>query len=337
MSFAFQDDTSYLQSLLDSGKIIPAGAYFVDGTIGLRPAAERILDLRGVVLAINPTESAYYRAVMIQGTDGVIVYGGTILGERFEHLGTAGEWGMGIEIRDSRRVRIVGTKIDDCWGDGIYIGDDSRDLTIQGVVCDENRRQGLTVTDATNVTIKDSEFVNTWGTLPACGIDIEPNIYEGAYNCTISNCRISGNQGGGTQAGPSHATVGLSFVSGLKIQGNTLTGNGYGAPPAYSVMIGNCQSTTVSSNTLSNNTGIGIGILKSSKTTVSNNSVSRSIATTNRSDSGLLFAEDTGTTCSSNRVLNNEGYGVFLWKSKAVLKNNLVLGNIKGNVGVDVP
>src|SRR5690606_8091018 len=106
-------------------------------------------------------------------------------GDRDTHLGHSGEWGHGIALDGAERVTVRDIRVTRCWGDGVRIGParageperwlPCRDVALAGVVCDGNRRQGLSITAARNVRVVDCEFSNTRGTAPQCGIDIEPN------------------------------------------------------------------------------------------------------------------------------------------------------------------
>ena len=136
----------------------------------------------------------------------VEISGGQIVGERAKHQGTEGEWGHGIMLRGASRVTVRNIRISDCWGDGISIGGaDERQATpsegifIANVVCTGNRRQGLSIGRSRNVRVYDSEFSNTAGTDPGCGIDIEPDRPGGTSGVHIENCVVRNNRGGGIQ------------------------------------------------------------------------------------------------------------------------------------------
>ena len=71
-----------------------------------------------------------------------------------------------------------------------------------------NRRNNLSITDASNVTIENCEFNYASGTSPEYGIDIEPNNGYTCSNITISHSRFQGNAGGTIQIlGQSNAHV----------------------------------------------------------------------------------------------------------------------------------
>ncbi|MFT3669597.1 MAG: right-handed parallel beta-helix repeat-containing protein [Pseudoxanthomonas sp.] len=206
------DDTRALQAAIDA---LPAG-----GTLALGPGRyvidpERSVRLRSrtrlsmapetrLVARANAAPRAY--VLLIEGVHDVEVRGGRIVGDRDHHLSTAGEWGHGIMVRGAEGVRLRDLHITKCWGDGISVGGisgervvPSQDVLIENVVCTENRRQGLTIGRSRNVRVVRSHFLSTRGTLPGCGIDIEPDPGGSAQDITIEACTLRGNHGAGLQ------------------------------------------------------------------------------------------------------------------------------------------
>src|SRR5690606_939743 len=129
-----------------AGVFVPAGVYEIDAAgvngdqgIGLKDGITLRLDSAAVLKAI-PNDAGTYKIVRIHNISHAKVTGGTILGERNEHTGTSGEWGMGIDIRDADSVAIEGVLIKYCWGDGIYLGGSTpcRDILIENTTCDSN-------------------------------------------------------------------------------------------------------------------------------------------------------------------------------------------------------
>src|SRR5690606_16040148 len=59
----------------------------------------------------------------IINAENVKVNNAYLIGDKDKHLGTKGEWGMGINILSSSNVNIINPKIKKTWGDGIYIGE----------------------------------------------------------------------------------------------------------------------------------------------------------------------------------------------------------------------
>ncbi|MGG0341953.1 hypothetical protein ABEY50_18005 [Priestia megaterium] len=87
-------------------------------------------------------------------------------------------------------------QISKMWEDGIYVGRAYASINgkIHNVLCDQNRRQGVSITYANGVVIRDSEFIDTSGTLPEAGIDIEPNPNNYTKNIVLDNINCMGNR-----------------------------------------------------------------------------------------------------------------------------------------------
>jgi hypothetical protein len=70
----------------------------------------------------------------------------------------------------------------------------------QNVQAIENNRQGLSIINAQDMVVEDSEFSRTNGTAPAAGIDIEPDYAEySLVNITLRNLLLENNDGHGVQ------------------------------------------------------------------------------------------------------------------------------------------
>lgn len=200
---------------------IPAGVYHIDpvaggndkygkykfGGIVLTDNQKLIMSESALLTAIG-NSSKNYQIINVFGRNNVTVSGGQIVGERKEHTGSGGEWGHGIYIAGSTNVTIENVDVSQCWGDGIYLGkyDNtslgnpiSNGVTIANCNLHHNRRNNLSITDASNITVKNSEFTYANGTAPQYGIDIEPNKNKTCSNVTISNCTFKGNAGGTIQ------------------------------------------------------------------------------------------------------------------------------------------
>ncbi len=200
------DDTDAIQSALDDhdSVYIPEGIYLIDIDKALQLNDNQILVLSDkAILKAKPTATGFNNVIYIDGRDNVVVTGGRIVGDRHEHLGSTGEWGHGIFVRGgATNIHISHMHISDCWGDAIEIGDTegmppAEGVTIDNIVADGNRRQGLSITNAVNVVVRNSVFKNTNGTLPEAGIDIEPNKGCVTEDILIENVHCYGNQGVG--------------------------------------------------------------------------------------------------------------------------------------------
>lgn len=189
---------------------IPAGVYHIDtvgggfGGIVLTSNQKLIMSSSTLLMAIgNNQENS--RVIWAFGRKNITISGGQIIGERKIHKGTSGEWGHGIQISGCTNVTIENVDISQCWGDGIYLGfydgpnTACNGVTITNCSLHHNRRNNLSITDASNVTVQNCEFNYANGTNPQYGIDIEPNPDKTCSNVTISNCKFQGNVGGTVQ------------------------------------------------------------------------------------------------------------------------------------------
>ncbi len=130
------------------------------------------------------------------------------------------EWRMGIRLDSCRNVAIYNLRIKDTGGDGIYLGvrgDKQRyceNITIKGVICDNNFRQGISLISGANVLIEDCVFMNTSGTAPSAGIDLEPdNADHRLENIVVRRCLAQDNDGPGFMVYANHLRQSTQPVS----------------------------------------------------------------------------------------------------------------------------
>jgi len=251
------DDTAAFQNSVDnlpeSGGtiIVPPGDYMIDASRSVRLRNRTRMKLEpGARLLTIPNALKRSYVLLVENISDVEIAGGQIIGDRDTHLGTLGEWGYGIFIRSAERVSVHDIHISNCWGDGICVGavvknskvtKMSDGITLRRVVSTNNRRQGLSIGPARNVIVEDSEFSNTHGTKPSCGVDIEPEKRFRAENIKFSRCRFIGNSGSGLQIDESVYQVkvencvindnfryGVFIIggAGCDIHNNMLSGNG---------------------------------------------------------------------------------------------------------------
>ena len=233
------DDTAAIQSAFDSlpngGTIeIPDGTYLVyaSGEVGaLRPYSHQHVKLSThAIVQAAPTDAIAYEVLQISYVDDVSVTGGTFIGDRASHLGTTGEWGHGVTVRSSTNVTLEGITSREFWGDGFYIGrhymdpPGSEHVTVRHVIADHNRRQGLSITDASDVLVENSTFEHQVGTAPQSGIDLEPSLPERTCtNITLRGNTVENNRSYGILlVGTSGPTYGNTVTE------NRVTGNGIG-------------------------------------------------------------------------------------------------------------
>ena len=248
------DDTSGIQAAINSlpstgGTVyIPAGTYMIDTSrkINLRSKMHLKLDPGAILKAKTSSLSRHY-IVYVNGKYDVEISGGRLVGDRDTHRYGSGthEWGHGIQILGGARITVRDLHVSKCTGDGVCLGGHVTDVVIGNIVSTNNRRQGLSLTQCSNVKVYDSEFSYTKGTSPECGIDIEPDGDNTCSTVLIQNCRMNNN-----------AKYGINIwqrVSGVTINRCTLERNGSLGMGTY-----RCSNIKFTNNTVRYNSATGV-------------------------------------------------------------------------------
>lgn len=203
------DYTEYIQRALDNycELIFPAFPILINEN-GLQIRSDsRIVFLKGSVLKLKPNTRGNYKILEMRDVSNVVLNNPVIEGDRYNHLGTDGEWGMGIAIYSSKNILINRPNIQYCWGDGIYIGKQkgtrpSEDIFVNGGITNQNRRNNITITSGVRITIQNHTAARADGTKPMAGLDIEPNSPEHIIrDIQILNLITEKNSGKGIQIG----------------------------------------------------------------------------------------------------------------------------------------
>ena len=179
--------------------VIEAGEYTmkaIKGTITCILICDNTeLTINGTI-SLLPNDLKSYNIIAVKGKNVKIGGKGAIIGDKHTHTGTEGEWGMGINLKGAVNVTVSGLTIKDCWGDCIYVGGNSKDVLIERCTLDHGRRQGISVTKADGVTIRNCTITNVSGTNPQRAIDIEPNRPDMVDNILIENVTVRDCEGG---------------------------------------------------------------------------------------------------------------------------------------------
>lgn len=148
-------------------------------------------------LILKSSNKPAYKMVNILNATNVNVYFLNIEGDKYRHLSEEGEWGNGVSIKSSSNVTLYKPTVSKCWGDGIYIGQDTlvpQNININGGIIDDNRRNGISVISGIDITLKNITISNTKGHNPQSGIDIEPNTGKNRLtNISLSNIITKNN------------------------------------------------------------------------------------------------------------------------------------------------
>ncbi len=141
----------------------------------------------------------------------VLGYGATFRMLKSEY--TTGEWRHTLSIVNSNNITVKGLNLQDSGGDGIYVSGElgfgtqlySNNVYILDCICNNHRRQGMSVVSAQNVTVENCIFKNTIGTLPEAGLDLEPDYpAHRMVNVLFKNCQFRDNNGKGIELAFSH-------------------------------------------------------------------------------------------------------------------------------------
>ena len=200
------DYTSYLQQGINSNArvVFPNFPVMINHVgLTLKSNSTVIFDVNSK-LVLAPSEFPNYQMLRLFNIQNVKLYFPVLVGDRKNHNGTKGEWGMGISIAGATNIDIVNPVISDCWGDGIYVGRmpaTSKDIRIYCGVLNNNRRNGISIVSVDGLTINHTLVANTNGTDPQAGIDFEPNGNADVLNNIIINNPITYN----------NAKIGVAF------------------------------------------------------------------------------------------------------------------------------
>ena len=201
------DDTAVIQYAVShcSNVYVPDGTYMIDTHYDTTyksgitmPSNSKLSMSENATLKAIANNYLNYYMIDIRGVHDVIIEGGNILGDKDTHTGEEGEWGHGIYIRlNSYNIKIKDVKITKTWGDGITITGASN-VETQNLIIDGCRRNGYTVADGVNVHSLNDTILNTSGTNPQSGVDIEPNDNNGnVSNIVFDNLTTKNNSGNG--------------------------------------------------------------------------------------------------------------------------------------------
>ena len=188
-----------------------------------------VLDLRGCTINVIPGTQDYGTNEVINDMFGIIngknvtvlANGATLTMPKDDY--TEGEFRHVWSVAGVDGFKIIGGIHQGSGGDGMYFAN-CRNVVVENVLCNNNRRQGLSIIGVNGCRIENSVFTNTTGTPPAAGIDIEPNnVGDTLQNILIKNCRFTLNDGNGFFNALAHYTGGPEIS--IDFEDNYLSGN----------------------------------------------------------------------------------------------------------------
>ncbi|NQZ45275.1 MAG: right-handed parallel beta-helix repeat-containing protein [Flavobacteriaceae bacterium] len=155
---------------------------------------------------------------------------------------TDGEWRHLISLRACKDVSIQDLRLESSGGDGIYIGGQgqgtfSKSVYLESIVCNDNKRQGISIVSAEDVFVMNSVFEETKGTAPGAGVDIEPNrASDRIGNINFINCSFLRNRNAGILISLSRLDTSSQPV-GIRFENCYLTENHHDVAPKVAAEI----------------------------------------------------------------------------------------------------
>jgi len=284
------------------------------GIVLNQPGTKLVLD-PGVTIKVQTNALDRYAAISITAAD-CSVTGGTILGDVDTHTGTTGESGHGIQVGPSaHRATVNYTRITKCWGDGIILGESvgigtgtptPTDCLLQNVICDDNRRQGLSIIAVIRLQIIGGSYINTGLTAftsPGAGIDIEPNgdCLQDVIDIVIIGAVLQGNHGSGFMANGGPRII-SGTVTGVRALDNG--GDGFMTANNADLIFNGCFADRNALN------GFNQAETSSGTPSITFNSCKATANTTTPICSGFLIRS--GGTANGCHAINNNGPGFTL-------------------------
>lgn len=244
---ALKDVLALAHSKVQNTIVIEKGDYYVtahkNADVCLTVPSNSTLIINGSV-RLRPNAFPKCDIVRAKGNDIIISGNGSIVGDKHTHLGTDGEWGMGIRFHGVTNSSVRGLTIKDCWGDCIYVGGNSKNVTIENCWLDHGRRQGISITKADDVVIRNCKISNVSGTKPEYAIDLEPNANDTVNHITIENVETVACEGGVL------ATIGKRNVEKKNIGQVTIRNCKLSALSKYPIRMNCCERVSIENCTV---------------------------------------------------------------------------------------
>jgi len=150
---------------------------------------------------MDPNDKWNYCIIRLSNSENVVIRGGTLIGDRYEHIYTprsngqaSHDEGHGICIEDGARILIDNILFKELTGDGVLAIAGAHDITIRNNEMSTNRRQGISIVGSYRVNIQNNYIHDTRGANPEFGVDIEGD--SRGKDIVIQGNQFYGNRGG---------------------------------------------------------------------------------------------------------------------------------------------
>ncbi len=180
------------------------GDWNIDASVFFNLINKTIIFEPGVKLLATAGYGLDEELFRIRYCNGVKIIGNNTLFKMRKAEYTTGEFRNCIAIVDCDNVEVSNITAADSGGDGVFIAAFGprklycENIILRNIVCDNNRRQGISVITVKNLLVENCVFKNTNGTLPEAGVDFEPDHdYERLENIVFKKCSFTNNYGNG--------------------------------------------------------------------------------------------------------------------------------------------
>jgi hypothetical protein len=360
------DDTAAINSAFAAAHNV----YFPDGTYMVNATAPGQTDPTGggvipqsnsntvfsanAILKALPNSTGQYNVLRLHNLTNVRISGGIIDGNKANCTGAGGtQYGFGIMVAGCVNVWIDHLITQNCWGDGVYLRQNSalstrsQNIYLNNVTSNLNRRQGMSLVDVNGIIVESSVFSNTSGSAPQAGIDIEPGGSGNAVNnVQIESCQFLSNTGRGFVLQANTGTdITDVFISNCLAKSNSAEGFVSVGVSSGSVAFSNCTAdgngSTAGFNITSQTASANIGITITGGQAINNSGVGYAVlGTSNKirlvntyAASNTLQGYNTGTNASGNpSKIDFIGNTAYLNGSHGFQIGNQTDGNFIGNI-----
>lgn len=251
------DDTTAIQNAINAVRHVVLNKEYLINTNGIALKNDSILEINGQI-RMQTNGLSNYDVISIIDVQNVKVIGnGKVVGDKDTHTGSTGEWGHVLVIRGSSQCVIDGLSFNKGWGDGIYVGKGTNppsDILIKNCKTDGNRRNGLSIITANKARVINCCFVNSSGTNPQAGFDIEPNG-DDVVDVYMDNIICSGNTGGAFYITNENSTNFSVDIKNVKVEN---TGIDFDVTQPSKIHVGNLFQRLTDNPALTNNVALSI-------------------------------------------------------------------------------
>lgn len=314
-------------------------SFHTDTDASIKLKSNTICKIEGTIRVLQNNLNGYYLMYLKDVKNVEIKGNGILKGDKDEHIyinGSTHEWGHGILISNSSNIKLQGLNFKDFIGDGICVWDHfspSRNVIIDGCTITNCRRQGISICDAEQFTIKNSSISNIAGTAPEYAIDIEPDNEEQhiCNNGIIKNNTIRSKNGIYVQTNSSFGTKNIT------INNNTIDAGNDGLP----INVSGGDAVNVNENTIHGYWGVVVKPVRPiSGITISHNIIDseggciynsgeyiqEDLVVTKNKLRGTIVSDGNGFLFMNNKC---EGEVIAVHADNCTVKNNIINNNLE--------